>query len=100
MPRFKKAPVEISAWPVEDVLGRIRAIERGEAQSFPADVFWLMKAIGEGTIYATRSAEHPLAIKTLEGVMTAHVDDMVIQGIRGEFYPCAKDIFDETYIAV
>lgn len=38
-------------------------------------------------------------IKTLEeGVMTAHVGDWIIKGIKkGEFYPCKPDIFAATY---
>jgi hypothetical protein len=27
----------------------------------------------------------------------AHEGDMIIKGIRGEIYPCKKDIFDATY---
>ena len=38
-----------------------------------------------------------IEIKTLEGVMTASVGDYIIKGLRGEFYPCKPDIFEETY---
>jgi hypothetical protein len=38
-----------------------------------------------------------LTIFTLEGAMTASKGDMIIKGIRGEFYPCKLDIFDQTY---
>lgn len=38
-----------------------------------------------------------LYIKTLEGNMSANPGDFIIKGVRGEFYPCAKDIFEETY---
>ncbi|MGL1921972.1 MAG: DUF2829 domain-containing protein [Hyphomicrobiales bacterium] len=38
-----------------------------------------------------------LEITTLEGVMTADVDDFIIKGIQGEFYPCKPDIFYKTY---
>ena len=36
-------------------------------------------------------------IKTLEGNMRANVGDYIIKGVRGEFYPCREDIFNETY---
>lgn len=36
-------------------------------------------------------------IPTLEGVMEAEVGDFIIKGIKGEFYPCKPDIFEETY---
>lgn len=36
-------------------------------------------------------------IPTLEGVMRADMGDMIIQGIKGEIYPCKPDIFEATY---
>ena len=41
-----------------------------------------------------------LYIHTLEGAMAAYVDDYIIRGVAGEFYPCKPDIFEETYEAV
>lgn len=38
-----------------------------------------------------------LEIHTLEGVMRADIGDWVIRGVKGEFYPCKPDIFEETY---
>lgn len=38
-----------------------------------------------------------LKIKTLEGVMIANINDYIIKGVQGEFYPCKPDIFNETY---
>jgi hypothetical protein len=39
-------------------------------------------------------------IKTLEGTHHVSVGDYVIQGIKGELYPCKPDIFTATYEAV
>lgn len=39
-------------------------------------------------------------IKTLEGRHHANYGDYVIQGIKGEIYPCKPDIFEKTYEAV
>ena len=36
-------------------------------------------------------------IKTLEGTMHAHYGDWIIKGVKGEFYPCKPDIFEQTY---
>ena len=36
-------------------------------------------------------------IPTLEGVMRASPLDFIIQGIKGEIYPCKPDIFEATY---
>jgi hypothetical protein len=38
-----------------------------------------------------------LSIKTLEGMMEATPGDYIIQGVKGEFYPCKPDIFAATY---
>ena len=39
------------------------------------------------------------AVKTLEGVMTGKAGDYLIEGIKGELYPCKPDIFVESYQA-
>lgn len=36
-------------------------------------------------------------IKTLEGNMYIHDGDYIIKGIKGEYYACREDIFNETY---
>lgn len=38
-----------------------------------------------------------VAIPTLEGTMEGTEGDWIIKGVKGEFYPCRKDIFEETY---
>ena len=38
-----------------------------------------------------------LSIDTLEGRMRADPGDWIIQGVKGEFYPCKPDIFEATY---
>ena len=43
------------------------------------------------------SVSETLKINTLEGVMTCSLNDYIIKGIRGEFYPCKLDIFKKTY---
>lgn len=55
---------------------------------------WFVKA------YQVRQidrAEDKLHIVTLEGIMTANADDYIIQGVKGEIYPCKPDIFEATY---
>lgn len=38
-----------------------------------------------------------MQIKTLEGEMRAQKGDYVVQGIKGEIYPCKPDIFGASY---
>ena len=36
-------------------------------------------------------------ITTLEGIMRCDINDYIIKGIKGEFYPIREDIFLESY---
>lgn len=39
-----------------------------------------------------------LKVKTLEGISyEVTTNDVVIRGVKGEYYPCKKDIFEQTY---
>lgn len=38
-----------------------------------------------------------LEIPTLEGTMRVDLNDWIIRGVKGEFYPCKPDIFAATY---
>lgn len=53
------------------------------------------KFVGESLTIDTND----LKINTLEGTMTASVGDFIIKGVKGEFYPCKPDIFEQTYDA-
>jgi hypothetical protein len=44
--------------------------------------------------------EDTMLITTLEGEMQVSAGDWIIQGVKGEFYPCKPDIFTATYEAV
>lgn len=36
-------------------------------------------------------------IRTLEGDMKVNNGDYIIKGVKGEFYACKPDIFEQTY---
>lgn len=38
-----------------------------------------------------------IKVATLEGEMRAEVNNWIIKGVNGEFYPCRQDIFEKTY---
>jgi hypothetical protein len=44
-----------------------------------------------------KNTDGSIRIHTLEGVMCAWPGDWIIKGVKGEFYPCKPDIFEETY---
>jgi len=36
-------------------------------------------------------------VETLEGIVEGKAGDYLMVGVKGEMYPCAKEIFEETY---
>lgn len=81
MPKFRKKPVVIEA------------VHWDGAVDSAAEVIEFCKG---ACIF---SAGH-MAIQTLEGLMTVSPHDYVIQGVKGEYYPCKPDIFTATYDAI
>lgn len=63
------------------------------------DPIWAVNAIKEGKIdfYKPGTPEVRMVITTLEGAMEAIPGDWIIQGIKGEIYPCKPNIFEATY---
>ncbi|MDY0389212.1 MAG: hypothetical protein RBT65_19250 [Methanolobus sp.] len=63
------------------------------------DPIWIIDEIKKGNVWFRRPCLEPttMKIKTLEGVMTAQVNDFIIKGVNGEIYPCKPDIFIKTY---
>jgi len=66
----------------------IECFQYDPAESFPV---W---AQGKAVIDPTSMQ---IVIETLEGTHRASPGDYIIQGVKGEVYPCRKDIFEETY---
>jgi len=84
MPKYRKKPVEIEAF-------------KFEGHGFQQKPKWFEEAIrkGDASMLGGKAT-----IKTLEGIMTASQGDFIIQGVKGEIYPCKPDIFEATYDAV
>lgn len=62
---------------------------------------WAHKDLPAGAGCIIRPGDGPvMMIKTLEGDMRAEAGDMIIKGVKGEFYSCKPDIFSMTYEAV
>lgn len=59
----------------------------------------VQKFVGDNlTIYADEiNSVFTLIIHTLEGNMEVSLNDYIIKGVNGEFYPCKPDIFEKTY---
>lgn len=86
MPKFRKKPVVIEAFQFN-----------GQSNTEPSGPDWFAEAV-LGRVAVARP-DH-LIIHTLEGQHRADLGDWIIQGIKGELYPCKPDIFEATYEAV
>lgn len=91
MPKFRKKPVVIEAWQVPPDDGKTRALPPS----------WVVKALVDGRLVALPGGG--LLVKTLEdgpngeAKHVADVWDWIIEGVKGELYPCKPDIFAATY---
>jgi hypothetical protein len=78
MPQFRKKPVVVEAC-------------RYNGSNALAIMAWAqLEETSEDFTAAWRSARR-------KGTMRADVGDWVIRGVKGEFYPCKPDIFEEIY---
>lgn len=48
-------------------------------------------------IFVYKKYKKKVVIQTLEGEMVISFGDYIIKGIKGEYYPCKPDIFEDTY---
>ena len=83
MTKYRKKPVVIEAWQFN-----------GNMVGHP---LWLEQAWMAGKVMQAPSGGNALVIKTLEGDHRADMGDFIIQGVKGELYPCKPDIFAATY---
>lgn len=78
----------------------IEAFQLNERGLVAEDWFW--DAVSKNDIITHNFGKNSTGpawceIKTLEGTMIAQTGDYIIQGVKGEIYPCKSDIFEETY---
>lgn len=89
--KFRKKPVVIEARQLTpetaEAIGAWCGAKKCKAGSYDS-YLW-----GWGLPIEKRS----LSISTLEGDHNATMGDWIIQGVKGEFYPCKPDIFEMTY---
>lgn len=79
--KFRKKPVTI------EVVGPIPDVQDRNMAELEEYAEWC-----GGTVNADG-----IKIETLEGDHTASPGDYILKGVKGEFYPCKPDIFEETY---
>lgn len=86
--KYRMRPVEKDAWPIQDVINAL--IDGG---NIPREI---AVAVATGAITVDH-LELKLRVRTLEGTMTGNHWDYLVRGLKGEFYPVQKDIFEATY---
>jgi hypothetical protein len=89
--KFRKKPVVIEAFQ----FGRDAHPDWFKSAIVPTSFEDIPPKAGDVDCYATFCF-----IGTLEGVMRGGEGDYIIQGVKGELYPCKADIFEATYEAV
>lgn len=102
---YKKKPVLITAVPYEFGLEdgtlykiKFKSGEESWLNSLMEVIDWKVgrTKMGFEGEFEDEIEECPY-IKTLEGRIFIKPTDMIITGVKGERYPCKKDIFDMTY---
>lgn len=79
MPFYRKKPIPI------------------EARQYTGDNFLELRDWSEYHVVLSEYNGKTPCVYTLEGPTWFNKGDYIIKGIQGEFYPCQKDIFEETY---
>jgi hypothetical protein len=59
-----------------------------------------MKAIKKSVIIDFEFATEDGEVEALGGIVKYKKGDAIITGVKGEKYPCRRDIFDQTYSIV
>ena len=86
MIKYRKKPVVIEAIQFTGTNENVEVLKR-----------FINRSIITESSYLSDYQVNSIVIETLEGDMTANVGDYIIKGIKGEYYPCKPDIFNETY---
>lgn len=87
--RWRKKPVVIDAVQFRGTPESVEEVRQFAGQDFNAP-----------SLDGKEDGQHALVIPTLEGEHRASPGDWIIRGVKGEYYPCKPDIFEQTYEAV
>lgn len=68
-----------------------------EARQFTGDNIQELQYWGNDFVALADYNEDTICVHTLEGPIWGEKGDYIVKGVRGEFYICQKDIFEETY---
>lgn len=99
--KFRKLPVVIEAaqYPGHSAaaLDDLEAMKKW-LEAIEAFEDWIMPLAKKCGRWPLKYRGQQLIIPTLEGEMAANPGDWIIVGVAGELYPCAREIFAQTYV--
>ena len=92
--KYRKKPVIIEAYKYEGLDNFCKDANEGKLPEWAKEAhqkniinfLWDISTDGDGCL-----------IKTLEGDHLCSSGDYIIQGVKGELYPCKADVFEMTY---
>jgi hypothetical protein len=90
--KFRKKPVVIEAITFDELV--THGIAAVPAAHIVNGMPWAFTYAGH---HISHENDDCYLIPTLEGTMKMGRGDMLITGVKGEIYPCKKDIFEATY---
>lgn len=85
--KVTKKPVEVQAWKIDVLIDSAT----NNWMALPKEI---RDFYAKGGLVFTPTF---ISISTKEGIMRGNLDDWLIMGVNGEFYPCKDDIFKKTY---
>lgn len=92
--KYRKKPVVIEAF-------QMTKERRWDNSDWPVWLHqaWQKEPSEKGALFINPNCDEneELCIYTLEGDHDVNWGDFIIQGIKGEIYPCKPDIFEATY---
>lgn len=97
--KYRKKPVEIEAFQYDGDLMNSKGeyyVPKWAVEAYEKGIMFYGCGMGD----TEEEYIEELFIETLEGTHHVSVGDYVIQGIKGELYPCKPDIFEATYEAI
>jgi len=92
--KFRKKPVVIEAITFDELVAHGRA---APGANIVDGMPWSFQYNGHAITHENNDC---YLVITLEGTMRFDRGAMLITGVKGEIYPCARDIFEATYEAV
>ena len=92
--KYKKKPVVIEAFQMT----KERRVDNSEWPNW-LNRAWQLERETIGSVYpiVPNTGDGLLGVGTLEAQQLISWNDWIIQGIKGELYPCKPDIFEVTY---